>query len=193
MASRCSSCRAAWYAAVPGVTHTGPLNFHFVRDIGSAYLVAGGALAWLAINPGAWPAVLTAAVFLTLHAVTHLADAAGGRETLRQLLIDLPGVFRTGSDRFGFGLVGIFEGERRSSSWLEWRRIAKFERRFNYDADYTREILEAAARADAQNRCNQRACRLPSQGAFGRMARGTYRHRDGRRLRAVHPALRHHG
>jgi hypothetical protein len=84
---------AAWYAAVPGVTHTGPLNFHFVRDIGCAYLMVGCALVWLAINPRAWPAALTGAVFLTLHAATHVADAAAGREALRQLLIDLPGVF----------------------------------------------------------------------------------------------------
>jgi hypothetical protein len=84
---------AGWYAAVPGVTHTGPLNFHFVRDIGCAYLMAGGALVWLAINLRAWPAALTAAVFLTLHAAIHVADAAAGREAVRQLLIELPGVF----------------------------------------------------------------------------------------------------
>src|SRR5215472_2018283 len=35
---------AAWYAAVPGVTQTGPFNPHFVRDIGAAYLVTGAAL-----------------------------------------------------------------------------------------------------------------------------------------------------
>ncbi len=32
---------ATWYALVPGVAGTGPLNAHFVRDIGGAYLVAG--------------------------------------------------------------------------------------------------------------------------------------------------------
>jgi hypothetical protein len=41
---------AAWYAAVPGVPMTGPLNPHFVRDIGCAYCVAGAALAALAFD-----------------------------------------------------------------------------------------------------------------------------------------------
>jgi hypothetical protein len=31
----------AWYAAVPGVANTGPLNHHFVRDLGVAYFAAG--------------------------------------------------------------------------------------------------------------------------------------------------------
>ena len=35
----------AWYAAVPGVTETGPFNPHFVKDIGAAYLTAGAGLA----------------------------------------------------------------------------------------------------------------------------------------------------
>src|SRR5262249_52922948 len=30
---------SAWYGLVPGVAATGPLNAHFVRDIGAAYLV----------------------------------------------------------------------------------------------------------------------------------------------------------
>jgi hypothetical protein len=34
----------AWYHAVPGVVFTGPLNTHFVRDIGCAYLVADAAV-----------------------------------------------------------------------------------------------------------------------------------------------------
>jgi uncharacterized protein YjeT (DUF2065 family) len=32
---------AAWYAIVSGVTNSGPLNAHFIRDIGAAFLVAG--------------------------------------------------------------------------------------------------------------------------------------------------------
>ena len=35
-----------WYHTTPGVTGTGQLNLHFVRDIGCAYLVAAGAFAW---------------------------------------------------------------------------------------------------------------------------------------------------
>ena len=32
---------AGWYAAIPGVTMTGPLNPHLVRDVGCAYLDGG--------------------------------------------------------------------------------------------------------------------------------------------------------
>ena len=35
-----------WYAAVPGVPDTGPLNLHFVRDIGIAFVVSGLAIIW---------------------------------------------------------------------------------------------------------------------------------------------------
>jgi uncharacterized protein YjeT (DUF2065 family) len=84
---------AAWYAAVPGVTQTGPLNLHFVRDIGAAYLVAGAALCGFATTPKARPAAQAAAAFLALHALVHLWDAAAGREQIQQLLLDLVTVF----------------------------------------------------------------------------------------------------
>jgi len=83
---------AAWYAAVPGVTQTGPFNPHFVRDIGAAYLVAAAALIWFAANPKAQSAVQAGAAFLTLHALVHLWDAVAGREHAHQL-IDLATVF----------------------------------------------------------------------------------------------------
>ena len=83
----------AWYALVPGVPQTGPLNPHFVRDIGAAYLVAGGTLVWFAIDRAARPAALAGAAFLAIHAAIHVWDAAAGREHAHQLLADLPAVF----------------------------------------------------------------------------------------------------
>ena len=83
----------AWYALVPGVPQTGPLNPHFVRDIGAAYLVAGGTLVWFAIDRAARPAALAGAAFQALHAAIHAWDAAAGREHAHQLLGDLPAVF----------------------------------------------------------------------------------------------------
>lgn len=35
----------AWYAAVPGLPHSGPANHHFIRDIGIAFLTSGIGLA----------------------------------------------------------------------------------------------------------------------------------------------------
>ena len=84
---------AAWYGAVPGVAVTGPLNPHFVRDIGCAYLVSGAALVWLAIDARARMAAFAGGVFLALHALVHLAEAAGGRETGHGLVADLLPVF----------------------------------------------------------------------------------------------------
>jgi hypothetical protein len=84
---------AAWYAAVPGVPMTGPLNPHFVRDIGCAYCVAGAALAALAFDARARAAPLAGGAFLALHALVHLWDWASGREMLDHLIADLPAVF----------------------------------------------------------------------------------------------------
>ena len=32
-----------WYATLPGVSHTGAMNSHFIRDIGFIYLLSGAA------------------------------------------------------------------------------------------------------------------------------------------------------
>ena len=66
---------AAWYAAVPGVPASGPMNPHFIADIGLAFLASGAGLmlgarrgepaAVLALAGAAWPA---------LHALLHVRD-----------------------------------------------------------------------------------------------------------------------
>lgn len=83
----------AWYLLIPGVTDTGPLNRHFVRDIGAAYLVAGAAFAWLWRNASAWPAALAGGAFLALHALVHVGEMLAGTIDAHHLLHDLPGVF----------------------------------------------------------------------------------------------------
>ena len=83
-----------WYGVVPGVTATGPYNPHFVRDIGAAYLVAGASLAAFAVRPReAWPAVVAAAAFLTLHAAIHVFDAVCGTKPLADMVRDFAGVY----------------------------------------------------------------------------------------------------
>ena len=84
---------AAWYASVPGVPNTGPFNAHFIRDIGAAFLVAGGSLVWFARDARARPAALACAAFFVLHALVHLTDAITGRESLYQAVHDLPTVY----------------------------------------------------------------------------------------------------
>ena len=83
-----------WYGAVPGVTSTGPFNPHFVMDIGVAYLVAAGGLAWRAVRPAAGQgALVAAAAFMILHALIHLFDAARGGHGGADLARDFLGVF----------------------------------------------------------------------------------------------------
>jgi len=83
-----------WYGAVPGVTATGAYNPHFVRDIGAAYLVTAGGLAWFAWRPvQGWSALVAAAAFLVLHAGIHVFDASCSANPLADVIRDLPGVY----------------------------------------------------------------------------------------------------
>lgn len=83
-----------WYPAVPGVTETGPLNVHFVRDIGAAYLACAAGLAWWAARrPGGVAAVIPAAVFLGLHMVVHLLEAVLGHHPAGDVGRDFIGVY----------------------------------------------------------------------------------------------------
>lgn len=82
-----------WYLATPGVTGTGPLNVHFVRDIGAAYLVAAGGFLWMWKDSQAWRAAFAGSAFLAIHALIHLGEMLTGHFDLQHLLRDLPGVF----------------------------------------------------------------------------------------------------
>lgn len=85
----------SWYHHLPaGVPDTGPLNVHFVRDIGAAFATIGGAFCVAAIRPAARRGVLLGATaFFVLHAVIHFADILSGRLHAGHWSIDLPGVF----------------------------------------------------------------------------------------------------
>ena len=84
-----------WYAAVPGVTETGPANSHFIRDIGLAFIAAG-----VGLFIGAFKydrrTVLVASIFLGGHALLHLAELLHGTtpmDALRDVaLIAVPGL-----------------------------------------------------------------------------------------------------
>lgn len=96
----------AWYARIPGVSATGPLNTHFVRDIGAAYMIAGISFAWLWRNAAAWPAALAGSGFLVVHALVHAGEMLIATIDAHHLLRDLPGVF----------LLPVF------AVWLAWPR-----------------------------------------------------------------------
>jgi hypothetical protein len=85
----------SWYHDLPaGVPDTGPLNLHFVRDIGGAFLTIGVAF-WLAASrPELRRGVLLfSTLFYVLHAAVHVLDLVTGHLHAEHWLIDLPGVF----------------------------------------------------------------------------------------------------
>ncbi len=82
---------AHWYARLPaGVPDFGPLNVHFVRDIGCAFGTIGAALALAAWRP-AWraPLTLVAAIFAVAHALLHVHDTASGAVGAHHWRLDL--------------------------------------------------------------------------------------------------------
>ncbi|MCW5889790.1 MAG: hypothetical protein KIT14_04490 [bacterium] len=86
---------ADWYARLPaGVPDTGPLNVHFVRDIGSAFAMMGVALGWAAFRPALRaPFLALTALFYVLHALVHVTDTLAGRLPPSHWLVDTPGVY----------------------------------------------------------------------------------------------------
>src|SRR2546428_2641171 len=79
-----------WYHDLPAaVPDTGPLNTHFVRDIGAAFLTVGIALAVATVRTGMRRAVLAfATVFFVLHAAIHVLDLLAGNIPASHWLID---------------------------------------------------------------------------------------------------------
>src|SRR5438874_1182810 len=68
---------AGWYLHLPAaVPDTGPLNPHFVRDIGAAFTTIGVVLFLAAPSRGV---LLAVTLFYVLHAVVHVADLSAGR------------------------------------------------------------------------------------------------------------------
>lgn len=86
-----------WYDTVPGASHTGAYNIHFIKDIGLAFLAAGFALGyagWRGIVPGL---LLAALVFTAGHAGLHTLEMIEHRAALDvwlrdTVLIVIPGV-----------------------------------------------------------------------------------------------------
>ncbi len=85
----------SWYAELPaGVPDYGPLNVHFVRDIGCAFGSVGAAQIWAAFDRRfRLPLVAIAALFLGSHALLHVHDTLRGIVDSHHWWLDLPGVY----------------------------------------------------------------------------------------------------
>ena len=87
---------SGWYSLFPGgIKDFGPLNAHFVRDLGGWYLADGVLLLFAFTNPKRFGGVALVVSLLSqaIHAGAHLADVITGRVGVKHLIIDAPGVF----------------------------------------------------------------------------------------------------
>jgi hypothetical protein len=84
-----------WYWRLPAaVPDTGPLNEHFVRDLGATFTVMGAALVAAILRPAARvPLVAMVALFYVLHAAIHVGDTMRGLLPASHWAIDFPGVY----------------------------------------------------------------------------------------------------
>ncbi len=63
----------AWYASVPGVISTGPMNLHFIVDIGLAFIASGiGQMLGARLGIVAGVLALAGSVWPALHALFHV-------------------------------------------------------------------------------------------------------------------------
>ena len=84
-----------WYHELPAaVPDFGPLNEHFVRDIGSAFAMLGVGLLWGAFRPAVRvPVLALVTIFSGLHALVHVYDTARGLVGAEHWGIDFPAVY----------------------------------------------------------------------------------------------------
>lgn len=84
-----------WYDNMPVAIHdTGPLNTHFVHDIGLVYLIAGLALLWCASNlPKSFNVFIGILLFYVGHALIHVVEILLGLLPPTHWWIDFPLVF----------------------------------------------------------------------------------------------------
>jgi hypothetical protein len=84
-----------WYWNLPAaVPDTGPLNEHFVRDLGATFTVLGVALGVAAVRPAARvPLVGLVMLFYVMHAGIHVFDTLRGLLPASHWLVDFPGVY----------------------------------------------------------------------------------------------------
>lgn len=86
---------ASWYSRIPAaVPDTGPLNFHFVHDLGVVFCAIGLGGLWCAQNlDRCRPVHAGITLFLAGHALVHVVEILAGRLPAAHWLIDLPLTF----------------------------------------------------------------------------------------------------
>jgi len=135
-----------WYHAVPGVSHTGGFNAHFIRDIGFMFVLSGGGVAWRLVDATRGKAAaLIASGFLLLHASYHLVEMIFTNQHGHFLGLDLVAIYLP-------ALVSLTIVTQKDLSLPRWfqrltvriahKGIIKFENSFDYDAAYMHDIAD---------------------------------------------------
>lgn len=86
---------STWYDHIPaGIHDTGPLNSHFVHDIGWVYFIMGLALLWCARKLNSCLAIyLVVLLFNIGHALIHVVEISLGLLPPSHWYIDFPLIF----------------------------------------------------------------------------------------------------
>ena len=84
-----------WYYNLPaGVPEYGPLNLHFIRDIGCTFFALGVGLVFAAFYPSCrLPLFSMNSAFYLLHMLVHVHEMVSGRVRLSMFWMDLPAVY----------------------------------------------------------------------------------------------------
>ena len=83
---------STWFTMMPiGAEDTGPLNSHFVHDIGLVYSLTGIGLFWCAYKLKEAVAIhLSITLFMGGHAIIHIGEILSGKLPTMHWLIDFP-------------------------------------------------------------------------------------------------------
>ena len=99
-----------WYYNLPaGVPESGPLNVHFIRDIGCIFLILGCGL----LVGGSFliefrlPLFTMNTLFYMLHMFVHIHEIVSGRLRMGIFWIDLPGIYLPAMLTFGLNIILI--------------------------------------------------------------------------------------
>ena len=99
-----------WYYNLPaGVPESGPLNVHFIRDIGCIFLLLGCGLlvTGFVFIEFRLPLFSMNTLFYMLHMFVHIHEIVSGRLRMGIFWMDLPGIYFPALITFGLNIVLI--------------------------------------------------------------------------------------
>lgn len=106
---------AGWYANTPGVPSTGPMNGHFIRDIGAAFLMTGVAFAVAVRRNAGWAAVVIGSIFPTIHGGIHAVGLLAGHSH-SSAMTDFFGVVLPGVLAFLLAIQAVIHETRKEKT-----------------------------------------------------------------------------